>query len=118
MSSVIPILHIVGAVANIGFGLYALLLPNSAVNTVNLSFQDNRGRSEFRVAYGGFWLGMGIAMLVLNQPIVYFAFGIAWLVGAASRAYALIADDPKIVFSGSFLVYWLIEVVIGVMLIV
>ncbi len=43
-------------------------------------------------AAGGFPLGLGLASIILAQPLVYLALGAGWLLAAVGRAVGLVAD--------------------------
>ena len=111
-------LKIFAALINIGFGLYPMLMPQSAAKTVNLILDGGRGVVEFRVAYGGFFFGQGLAMLIWNDPLVYQVFGVVWVCGAVSRGLALVFDRNPSLINWTFIAYWLIEWAIAIILLV
>lgn len=59
-----------------------------AVNPVGLL-----GRSELRATYGGFFLALGLACIVLDSPELYLAVGIAWLGAAVGRVVSAMVDS-------------------------
>jgi hypothetical protein len=63
------------------------------------------GYAEARSTMGGFHLGLGIAALLLAQPMVYLALGAAFALAAFGRILSMLSD------SGNTVVNWLYLIV-------
>jgi Domain of unknown function (DUF4345) len=85
----------IGAVIVIGLGVLGLVWPRTAANFVRIAPVDTTGVSEIRATYGGVFLGLGIAALVMNQSSVYDAIGIGFGLAAVSRAASVVIDRSR-----------------------
>lgn len=50
------------ALTAIGFGLFGVLDPDGTAAAVRLAAEEDFGRGELRVVYGGLWLAMGVVL--------------------------------------------------------
>lgn len=82
------------AVATIMIGLVLMLIPRTFGHFLGLAFRSgtNNGVSELRGAFGGMWVGLGLACILLAQPFTYFALGLAFLGAVLGRLISLAAD--------------------------
>ncbi|HDS29048.1 MAG TPA: DUF4345 domain-containing protein, partial [Candidatus Acetothermia bacterium] len=58
------IIHLVIAVATVGFGFLSVVAPRTALRFTGLSAPSSRGISEIRAVLGGVFVGLGIAALL------------------------------------------------------
>ena len=74
-------------------GLVLLLFPSSVGHFLGLESKETRpgGIGEVR-ASGGFLLGLALATLMFDQPVLYTALGIAFAVAAFGRILSLMSD--------------------------
>ena len=87
-----------GALATVALGLLGLLAPARANAFTSLRPVGKLGVSETRATYGGFFLALGLACLLLQSRTAFLVVGCAWLGAAAGRAGSLVADrstQPK-----------------------
>jgi hypothetical protein len=77
-------------------GAAATVQP-SVVERVGVSATTPLGRSELRAVFGGMLLALGLACLLLREPVVFGVVGAAWLADVAVRLGAVFADriPPK-----------------------
>jgi len=82
------------AVATMVIGLALMLFPRTFGHYLGLSFRSdtNNGVSELRGAFGGMWIGLGLACLLLAQPFTYFALGLAFFGAVIGRLISLLVD--------------------------
>jgi hypothetical protein len=66
-------------------GLAALLQPERFAAQVGLAADGPLGRSELRAVFGGVFVGIAVACLVLATPGAYVAGGAAFLGGAGAK---------------------------------
>ncbi|MRR09987.1 hypothetical protein EG831_07945 [bacterium] len=87
---------LVGAGLMVLFGLGAAFRPE-ALAEVGVSYLSPLGRSEIRAVFGGMFVALGGACLVLREPIVFAVVGAAWLGDVAVRLGSVVADGvpPK-----------------------
>jgi hypothetical protein len=104
----------VACIALILFGLYALLRPYGAAAIAHLKADDATGTAEIRISFGGLSLMMGIAPLVLNDPVAYQVVGIIFLGAFVIRLITIVVDHPQI--ERPFIVTGLFELIIGLIL--
>lgn len=78
------------------FGLGAAVRPETLAE-VGVSYVSPLGRSEIRAVFGGMFVALGGACLVLREPIVFAVVGAAWLGDVTVRLGAVVADrvPPK-----------------------
>lgn len=84
-------------------GLVFLFAPGIAFRALGIDLREGRrgGYAEARSTMGGFHLGLGIAALLLAQPMVYLALGGAFALAAFGRILSMLSD------SGNTVVNWL-----------
>ncbi len=88
-------------------GLVFLFAPGIAFRALGIDLREGRrgGYAEARSTMGGFHLGLGIAALLLAQPMVYLALGAAFALAAFGRVLSMLSD------SGNTVVNWLYLIV-------
>lgn len=93
------------AVATIAFGLFAMFMPRLALRLFRL--QASTERTEVlaapRAVIGGFHVGFGLAAMLLAQPFIYLALGVAWGVAAFGCIISLLSDGARALYSWVFL---------------
>lgn len=84
-------------------GLVFLFAPAIAFRALGIDLREGRrgGYAEARSTMGGFHLGLGIAALLLAQPMVYLALGAAFALAAFGRILSMLSDG------GNTVVNWL-----------
>ncbi|MDW5317916.1 DUF4345 domain-containing protein [Rhizobium sp. PL01] len=84
-------------------GLVFLFAPGIAFRALGIDIREGRrgGYAEARSTMGGFHLGLGIAALLLAQPMVYLALGAAFALAAFGRILSMLSDG------GNTVVNWL-----------
>ncbi|WP_428426488.1 DUF4345 domain-containing protein [Pararhizobium sp.] len=84
-------------------GLVFLFAPGIAFRALGIDLREGRrgGYAEARSTMGGFHLGLGLAALLLAQPMVYLAMGAAFALAAFGRILSMLSD------SGNTVVNWL-----------
>ncbi|ANL73955.1 hypothetical protein AMC83_CH04035 [Rhizobium phaseoli] len=84
-----------GAAAFTAFaGFVIMFAPGLAMRVFGLAPRGERpeGFSELR-SMGGFYLGLGLAAVVLSpQPLIYTAFGAAFAMAAFARIVSILSD--------------------------
>ena len=111
---VIRILQIIAAIGTIATGFVSLLWPNSVRGFTGLSPVGGRGITEIRAVLGAFFIALGAAPLILNEPATYRMLGIAYLAVAATRAISMFVDKSVV---QSNIISLAVEVVFGVILV-
>jgi len=110
---VINLLPIIGSVVTLLLGLLGLLAPRRAASMVGIGAADALGRSEVRATYGGVFLGLGAACLLLRSPEAYAVAGAAWMAAATARLVSISIEREA---SGKNLAGVAVESGIGLML--
>ncbi|MCU0521905.1 MAG: DUF4345 domain-containing protein [Anaerolineae bacterium] len=111
---VVRILQIVAAIGTIVTGFVSLLWPNSVRGFTGLSPVGGRGITEIRSILGAFFIALGAAPLLLNEPAAYRMLGIAYLAVALTRAISMVVDKSVV---QSNIISLAVEVVFGVILV-
>ena len=87
-------LAFLAAAGGIMVGLGLMIVPSRIMTFLGLvpSYVQPKGFSEVRGPFAGAWLGMGIACILLAQPLVYLAFGIMLATVIVGRVVSFAAD--------------------------
>jgi len=108
-------LNLLGAAITLLLGFWSVWRPEPMAKALGFSLHGRRGRAEFRIGFGGCFLGLaGFALYVQNSN-VFTAIGAMWFGAAAIRLLALLLDRPP--FNISYLAVLLFELAIGAALI-
>lgn len=85
-------------------GLFFLFAPGLAFRALGIDLRDGRrgGYAEARSTMGGFHLGVGLAALLLAQPMVYLALGAAFALAAFGRILSMLSDGGNTLFNWLF----------------
>lgn len=103
--SIQAVLHLLGTLGLLGYGIGSLLLPHPMAKFIAQVLNTPRGIAEFRVVNGGYFIGLA-----------GFALGVGWLGAAGARVFAYLVDQPPLEpIYGGLLIF---EVAMGLMLIV
>jgi hypothetical protein len=82
-----------GALITVALGLLGALAPAAVARLVGVQPVGGVGLSEVRATYGGLFLGLGGACLVLQSPVAWLVAGIAWVGAALMRLPSLLLDE-------------------------
>jgi hypothetical protein len=72
-------------------GVAAAVRPSS-LSMVGVVATSALGRSELRAVFGGMFIALGVACVVLREPVVFLVVGAAWLADVAVRIVAVAVD--------------------------
>jgi hypothetical protein len=81
----LPAGALLGPLACLALGVAALLAPATFGARTGLAATGALGRSELRAVFGGVFIGLAAACLVLAVPAVYWAAAAAFAGGAAAK---------------------------------
>ena len=87
-----------GAILHLFFGLAGLLIPARVAAEISLQPLGKLGLSEMRATFGGIFLGLGVAMLLLNTADTYAVVSAGWFGAAVARLISIVIDrepSPK-----------------------
>jgi len=112
--TILEILKIVAAIATILTGVVSLFWPLKVRGFTGLEVNGGRGITEIRAVLGGFFIGLGAAVIFLNDPAAYLTLGIAYLVVAAVRTISMFVDKSVV---QSNVISVITEVILGVILV-
>ncbi|MEL6948158.1 MAG: DUF4345 family protein [Pseudomonadota bacterium] len=80
------------AVATVLIGIVIMVAPVPMMAWLGLAPTRADGISEVRGPFGGVWVGLGLACVLLAQPFTYFALGLAFLVAVLGRLLSFVVD--------------------------
>jgi hypothetical protein len=111
---ILKVLQIIAAIGTIATGFVSLIWPNSVRGFTGLSPDGGRGITEIRAVLGGFFIALGAAPLILNEPAAYRMLGIAYLAVAVVRGISMFVDESVV---QSNIISLVVEIVFGVILV-
>lgn len=85
------------AAATVLFGLMALFAPVTMLRLLRLEPRADRpgGLAASRASLAGFHIGLGLACILLAQPMLYVALGLAWGITAFGRLVSMMSDGTS-----------------------
>jgi hypothetical protein len=107
------ILKIIAALATAATGLFALVKPAATYGFIGLNAVGVRGVSEIRAIFGGLFIALGVAPLLLGL-VAYRMLGLGYLAIAVARTFSIIFDKS---YAQSNLISLAIEIVLGAILV-
>ena len=108
---ILLILKIVAALATAATGLLSFVKPDAVYGFTGLTAMGPRGVSEVRAVFGGLFIALGVAPIVLGQ---YQILGIGHLAIALTRTISIFLDKS---YARSNLISLGIEIVFGAVLV-
>ena len=110
------IVKILVALATLAFGVYAFTQPDPTAKASHFALEDSAGRAELRTAFGGFFIGLGLACLIIGQDAAYQTLGLAYLITFVARFVALGVDGTEGVLRPEYMIFGAFELVSGILL--
>lgn len=77
------------------FGLLMLFAPGTTLRMLRLQTVPGHPEavSETRATMAGFHLGVGLASILLAQPLLYLTLGLCWGLAAFGRIISVLSDN-------------------------
>jgi len=85
----------VGAVLSIVAGCLGLIWPKQVSRTIGLQIPGRLGTSEVRATYGGLFMGIGLAVVVLASSDAALVLGAAWAGAFVARSLSFFIDRSR-----------------------
>ena len=111
---ILDILKVLMALVTIATGLVSLIRPRSVMGFTGLVVPGARGITEIRAILGGTFVGLGLAPMLLQEPVAFQMLGIVYLVVALARTAGILLDRST---EPSNLISLAVEIVAGIILI-
>jgi hypothetical protein len=111
---ILQILKIISVVGTLGVGLLSLARPRSIKGFTGLEAPGPRGITEVRAVVGGVFIGLGLAILLLPDPLAYHILGLTYITIAVIRAISMVVDKSV---EQSNIISLVVEIVFGVILV-
>jgi hypothetical protein len=109
----VAILHWIIILGTLATGIISLFKPRSILSFIGFEGIGGRGITEVRAIFGGLFIGLAVAPVLLNDPAAYKMLGIGYLAIGIARLPAMILDRSAISSNWISLV---IEFVFGLIL--
>lgn len=89
------------AVITVFFGLMMLFAPRTTLRVLRLQTTADHPEavSEARATMAGFYLGTGLACILLAQPLLYLALGLCWGLTAFGRIISMLSDNGNGIYN-------------------
>ena len=97
------------------FGVYAFAQPEPTAKASGFTLAGKAGKAELRTAFGGFFLGLGLAAILIGGD-AYTMLGVGYLITVAVRLATLAVDGPEIL-RREFYIYGGFELISGLLLV-
>jgi hypothetical protein len=111
----INILQIIAVIGTILTGLFALFAPTKIEGFTGIRPIGGRGITEIRSVFGGLFIGLGLAAVLLDTTVTYPMLGIMYFAIGAVRAVSMITDKSV---ESSNLISLVVEIVFGIILVI
>jgi len=111
---ILQILKIIAAIATILTGIVSLFWPMRVPGFTGLDPNGGRGITEIRTILGALFVGLGAAVLYVNNSDVYLVLGITYLAMALVRGISIFVDNSAI---SSNIISFVVELVFGILLV-
>lgn len=94
------------AAVTLVFGLLMLFAPGLTLKALRLQTipEHPEAVSEARATMSGFYLGSGLACILLAQPLLYLSLGLCWGLTAFGRIISMLSDDGNTIYNWLWLV--------------
>jgi hypothetical protein len=91
------------AAVTLALGLLMLFAPRTVLRLLRLQTVPEHAEAvaEVRATMAGFHIGVGLAAILLAQPLIYLTLGICWALTAFGRLISILSDR------GGTVVNWL-----------
>ena len=112
------IVKLIFALLTVAFGVFAFWQPEPVAKGSGFKLESVAGRAELRIAFGGFFMGLGLAAIWLGREsdVAYQMLGMAYLITFITRLLALAVDGTDGVVRREYLIYGAFELISGVVL--
>jgi hypothetical protein len=83
------------ASASLALGLLGLFAPHAAVRLTGIAIREDLAHSvsEVRATYGGFFIGLSLAVLILGAPLAAWVLACGWLAAGLTRIISTRLDN-------------------------
>jgi hypothetical protein len=85
----------IGAAISISAGLLGLVWPRPVSRVIGLALPSPLGMSEVRATYGGFFVGAGLAVILIGRRDAALVLGAAWGGACLARAASFLIDRSR-----------------------
>jgi len=87
------------------FGLLMLFAPGTTLKLLRLQTVPNHPEAvgEARATLSGFYVGTGLACILLAQPLLYLTLGLCWALTAFGRIISMLSDDGNTIYNWMWL---------------
>lgn len=91
------------AAFTLAFGLMMLFAPGLTLKLLRLRTTESHPEAvgEARATMAGFYIGVGLAAILLAQPLIYLTLGACWALAAFGRIVSMLSDN------GNTIVNWI-----------
>jgi hypothetical protein len=89
------------ALVTILFGCVLFFAPRIGLRILRLQTLPDHPEAvgEARATMAGFYLGLGIACILLAQPLLYLALGLSWALTAFGRLVSILSDRGNTLYN-------------------
>lgn len=94
------------AAVTVALGLLMFFAPRLVLRAMRLRTAETHPEAvaEARATMAGFYLGLGLCVLLLAQPFLYMALGVCWLLTAFGRLVSMLSDQGNTAYNWTLLV--------------
>jgi hypothetical protein len=96
METVLEWLPRLGALLTMAIGAAGFLKPTLITDGCDIELKSAKAFSEARGVFGGILFGLGATALVLGDPSVFLALGLAWTGATLARFVSMALDGSTI----------------------
>jgi hypothetical protein len=88
-------------------GLMMLFAPGTTLKLLRLQAVSNHPEAvgEARATMSGFYIGVGLASILLAQPLIYLTLGACWALTAFGRIVSMLSDNGNTIVNWVWLAF-------------
>lgn len=96
------------------FGVLLLFAPRISLRLVRLQTvpEHPEALAEVRGTMAGFYLGVGLACILLAQPLLYIALGFSWAFTAFGRLVSILSEGRPTLYN---FILFIIEIILAIL---
>jgi hypothetical protein len=90
------VLNLLSAAGIFLFGIASTIAPKFIADATHMALLDPRGSAEYRIGFGGIFMGIGLIALLRRERPMFKLLAAAWAGAALVRLLSIFLDQPAL----------------------